>query len=879
MAAIATVPPPQPPQQANVPLDSLTHIDISTLSQSELQVLSLFSSSSSSAFNPCRTHDLVVPKIDRSVFNESAGSRRQTYSRPRRQQSDTSTAAAAKGHRRRVAGLLATPPKLTLVPPDDPERNENHAIIAHLKNFISQDPKFDQIDFEPYHTASFSRELIPNDDMRTGIVGFEGRGEMGVKKRKRGRKPKVKVLGLENEGYAGMGMVNTEGAAVDISGLGNAEEPFGEELRRRTVGLETEEELLGFMRDLGGQWGSRRKKRKIVDASEFGDALPVGWKLLLGLKRKEGRAWIYCRRYISPTGEQFLTCKEVSSFLHSFTDHNNAQQLDSGHARENVPEECVVATENQHADKHGDRRQDVNSSSALVVSSMSNEREKEVTLLGVDNLAEVQIHDLFECHKCNLTFSEKDSYLQHLLSFHQRTTRKYRLGSTVGDGVIIKDGKYECQFCHKVFLERRRYNGHVGIHVRNYVRRVEESPGPTTLQKRIESPNSEGLPSRTSKMDALIEIAQNSIMETSTAGPNDQSKGDAALDKPYMGCSSEIHASDSHQEMNIDSPLSEQDLDARLFDRIDSDQHDSEHTITDGSMEGADDPMEVEDINDSCMNTDELSATEKNGKPSECCLDKDGLASTSDELNKSGTNQDGTTCCKIDASSNEEFICDAVGNEILNCTSALEHPNFIDHSTNKNSEQAVDFGSSIEQEPSKSSDTLIESVLQAYEGNELQIGISDSSISVVKSVVCFPTSTAVSDEGDQHLSSVAHRHDDTGFEELGLDEIEPLKYGFPSGQESITLQELPMDLTNTAEMEKAFGSSVQFESEEVMLSMAGGRQITTACVWCGVEFNHEAVDSEIQPDSVGFMCPTCKTKISGQLNVLDDDMPVNANPF
>ena len=77
-----------------------------------------------------------------------------------------------------------------------------------------------------------------------------------------------------------------------------------------------------------------------------------------------------------------------------------------------------------------------------------------------------------------------------------------------------------------------------------------------------------------------------------------------------------------------------------------------------------------------------------------------------------------------------------------------------------------------------------------------------------------------------------------------------------------------MDLTNNAGMEKAFGSSVQFESEEAILSMAGRHQITTACVWCGVEFNHEAVDSEIQPDSVGFMCPTCKTKISGQLNVV-----------
>ncbi|KAM2127058.1 hypothetical protein ACFX1R_007004 [Malus domestica] len=73
--------------------------------------------------------------------------------------SDTSTAAAVTGHRRRIAGLLATLPKLTPVPPDDPERNENHAIIAHLKNLISQDPKFGQIDFEPTQKASFFRVL------------------------------------------------------------------------------------------------------------------------------------------------------------------------------------------------------------------------------------------------------------------------------------------------------------------------------------------------------------------------------------------------------------------------------------------------------------------------------------------------------------------------------------------------------------------------------------------------------------------------------------------------------------------------------------------------------------------------------------------------
>ena len=43
------------------------------------------------------------------------------------------------------------------------------------------------------------------------------------------------------------------------------------------------------------------------------------------------------------------------------------------------------------------------------------------------------------------------------------------------------------------------------------------------------------------------------------------------------------------------------------------------------------------------------------------------------------------------------------------------------------------------------------------------------------------------------------------------------------------------------------------------------------CVYgVGVEFNHETVVSEIQSDSVGFMRPTCKARISGQINVLDN---------
>ena len=167
-------------------------------------------------------------------------------------------------------------------------------IIDYLKQLIREDPKFDQIEFAPPSSSSAPVAdhggAAATERAELGLVTF------GERKRKRGRKPKVKVH-LE-ECYRGMEIVNKNGVAIDFTELAKAEDPFAEELRRRTEGLQGEEELLGFLRDLEGQWGSRRKKRRIVDAADFGDVLPLGWKLLLGLKRKDGRAWIYCRRYV-----------------------------------------------------------------------------------------------------------------------------------------------------------------------------------------------------------------------------------------------------------------------------------------------------------------------------------------------------------------------------------------------------------------------------------------------------------------------------------------------------------------------------------------------------------------------------------------------------
>lgn len=289
MATVATTAAPLAPPPQTLRLESLARIDTTTLSQSELQALSLCSLS---AFDLRSTTHLVFPKVDRSLFNESAGSRRQTYSRPRKPQSPSDSPT---GRRRRVAGILPAP-KLPPVPDDDPENIENRKIIDYLKQLIREDPKFDQVELAP---PSVSAEILSNLEPRGGIVDREDGGLVklgGERKRKRGRKPKLKVH--LKECYRGMEIVNKNGVAIDLSGLANAEDPFAEELKRRTVGLESEEELLGFLRDLEGQWGSRRKKRKIVDAGHFGDVLPVGWKLLLGLKRKDGRAWIYCRRYI-----------------------------------------------------------------------------------------------------------------------------------------------------------------------------------------------------------------------------------------------------------------------------------------------------------------------------------------------------------------------------------------------------------------------------------------------------------------------------------------------------------------------------------------------------------------------------------------------------
>ncbi|KAI3873987.1 hypothetical protein MKW98_001636 [Papaver atlanticum] len=171
---------------------------------------------------------------NRSIFNKSAGNRKQTYSRLR-----SLSSSSVKPYN-----------SLT----SDPESNENKT------------------------------RWLPNSSKRFELDRFEK-----------------------------FPAVNSNGVNVDMVELGNLRDPFDSELKKRTIGLDNEVDLLG-------------KKKKIVDASDFGDFLPIGWKLLVSVRRKDGNFSLFCGRYISPNELQFNSCKEVSLYLLSLSEPQDVKQ-------------------------------------------------------------------------------------------------------------------------------------------------------------------------------------------------------------------------------------------------------------------------------------------------------------------------------------------------------------------------------------------------------------------------------------------------------------------------------------------------------------------------------------------------------------------------
>ncbi|QCE15898.1 uncharacterized protein LOC114163788 [Vigna unguiculata] len=290
-------------------IDSLPLVDLRLMSQPELYTLSI--SAATHRHRRASDNDSVIPKIDRSNFNESAGSRKQTYSKLRlnKRKQNSAVPASSSYH----------------IP--EPVDQENSQIISLLQQLFGVEPLRNAL--RPDRGDAVDRQLFPvHVEFKQPppvSVAFQNVPidviDASNRKRKRGRPRKndnsVSVFEEEtkkvNEEASAVVTVNERGFGMDADGLDY--DPFGEELKRRTEGLETEPLLLEFLETLNGEWASQRKKRRIVQASDLGDLLPTGWKIVITLLRRAGRASVVCRRYVSPGGHQFESFKEASAYL------------------------------------------------------------------------------------------------------------------------------------------------------------------------------------------------------------------------------------------------------------------------------------------------------------------------------------------------------------------------------------------------------------------------------------------------------------------------------------------------------------------------------------------------------------------------------------
>ncbi|KAL6578352.1 methyl-CpG-binding domain-containing protein [Orobanche minor] len=426
-------------------LESIPVVDIRLLSQSEIYALSLCSSS---AFDPDRCDDIVIPKIDRSVFNESAGSRKQTYSRLRLAPPSSSSSASL---RRRTPHLPQS--SASTVNPDnensDPENGENaHMLPLFKKLFVSDinlresfPLKIDHSYSLLPHQFSITSDSPPTEGLsghkrkRSPVRGNETlanqtHSDMGnsvvINDSVDGISSLNEIVVRETLEYRDRGTLNRDGVAVDFVALGLVDHPYWEEIRRRTKGLGSEGELKGFLGGFKGRWGSSRKKKRIVDASEFGTALPIGWKLVLSIEKKDGHAWLSCARYISgiPSGQQFASCKEASSYLLTLTGVQDTDLSTSSQHNEIADDRLTSIRIADIATQDVDGEGNPSSYTTLPVFASTDSNHVRQVMSDARFLPEERVDEILHCDKCNVTFCKKDELLHCRSSIHQRNGYK-----------------------------------------------------------------------------------------------------------------------------------------------------------------------------------------------------------------------------------------------------------------------------------------------------------------------------------------------------------------------------------------------------------------------------------------------------------------------
>ncbi|KAG5018952.1 hypothetical protein JHK87_014807 [Glycine soja] len=346
---------PEPEPSSDHRIGSLPLVDLRLLSQPELYTLSLSGATHRHRRNS--DDDSVIPKIDRSNFNESAGSRKQTYSKLRLNKRKQNPAVPA-------SSSFHIPLHIS-----EPEEEENSRIIALLHQLFGVEPLRNNA---PRNNDAPERRLVPvhvefKQPPPISVALFQNVPidvvpDGSQRKRKRGRPRKdensvtvfveepTKVTKEENSLTVFVEepkKVTNEEKSVKVNGNGEGnaavatatvnesvgldEDLFEVELKRRAQGLETESQVMEFLETLNGEWASQRKKRRIVPATELGDMLPAGWKIVIIVMRRAGRASAVCRRYVSPDGHQFESCKEASAYLLSVSGVQDRSHLKSSY--------------------------------------------------------------------------------------------------------------------------------------------------------------------------------------------------------------------------------------------------------------------------------------------------------------------------------------------------------------------------------------------------------------------------------------------------------------------------------------------------------------------------------------------------------------------
>ncbi|KAL2650188.1 hypothetical protein R1flu_018316 [Riccia fluitans] len=348
---------------------SLPIIRLDEFDQDELRLLAQYSGD----FSEAAFENIVIPKIDRRIFNESAGSRRQTYGKcfasrhwntgsdnaDDSEEEDEDSEPARSRSRGRPRKKRKKERKVN-VPDKTRSAKAVARVIVERKERLCLRDTTSQGGAEALGSSSVGiriQNLVSDSSDVSGWINSAEKTVMPTGTGKRGRPRKLGPNGLpinppRPDTLADYSSKNQKQEIVSLEVEEDFEEGPGRRTRKRRAsanysvaseavdgreskrrpergiilgrngetdrkdeGVRTyygEEELMEILRQMEGKWSSAQMKRKFVDAIGF----PKGWTVLVGMRHtNDGRAYFDYREWRSPEGRIWTSYKEAAAYL------------------------------------------------------------------------------------------------------------------------------------------------------------------------------------------------------------------------------------------------------------------------------------------------------------------------------------------------------------------------------------------------------------------------------------------------------------------------------------------------------------------------------------------------------------------------------------